>query len=453
METGRLNLLFVAYHFPPDGSSGSFRSLHFANHLQKLGVHVHALTARVESYMKDQPIDMKLLESVDEFIRIVRTPVSRPRETLLSLRNQLNNGKPPACRSPVAVDPPEGPHRKPVSKIREFKNVLTDCLALPDHHVGWLPWAVAAGLRMIRRDKIDAIYASGGPWTCFLVGAMLKTLTGLPLVTDFRDPWAANPVFLGKTNIVRCFATIMERQVVKAADLIIANTPELGQDFVARYPNLPEGMVTVIPNGFENYNFDTRPAKASQLTLLHAGDIYGARSPKNLLKAALGLVRKGKIPKDGLRIIFLGELSAGDRDSQHVLQDPIIKEIVEISPRVPYHEAIEQQKASDVLVLIQPGFPLQVPRKLYDYMAFNKPILAVTDPLGATSRLMEEADLGIVARNTAESIESSLELLYGQWKKGTLNHRNRGDLDFFLNKNLSLTLYHAFANLAYRRHA
>ena len=48
--------------------------------------------------------------------------------------------------------------------------------------------AVRAGLRLIREHSISLIYACGDPFTALMVGARLKSLTGLPLVFGFEGP-------------------------------------------------------------------------------------------------------------------------------------------------------------------------------------------------------------------------------------------------------------------------
>jgi glycosyltransferase involved in cell wall biosynthesis len=68
--------------------------------------------------------------------------------------------------------------------------------------------------------------------------------------------------------------------------------------------------------------------------------------------------------------------------------------------------------ASHVLVVIQPGTHLQVPVKLYEYMPFRKPILALA-PHGAVSDLIDGGRLGmVVPPDDPGRIEDALSRLY-----------------------------------------
>jgi two-component system nitrogen regulation sensor histidine kinase GlnL len=49
---------------------------------------------------------------------------------------------------------------------------------------------VAAARRLVVRERCEAIVASGPPWQALVVGALVARLERLPLLLDFRDPWA-----------------------------------------------------------------------------------------------------------------------------------------------------------------------------------------------------------------------------------------------------------------------
>ena len=51
----QLQILLLAYYFPPDSSSGSLRPLFLANHLREMGANVTILSAMVEDYLHEQP--------------------------------------------------------------------------------------------------------------------------------------------------------------------------------------------------------------------------------------------------------------------------------------------------------------------------------------------------------------------------------------------------------------
>ena len=442
-----MKILMIAYYFPPDSSSGSFRPMHFVRHLDEMGEEVCVLTAREEDFTSYQTKDHHLLEEIPEHVKVYRSGVFRAHDAVIKLRDTLI-GKPEKSEnnSSDVFSKEVGPGIQPQkSWFQRFKDTITDLLSTPDQDVGWLPSAVRHGRKIIKQHKIDIMFATGRPWTCLLVGAILKKLTGVPLVIDFRDPWIGNPVFLFKGKLIRTIETYMERKAVTYADAVIANTESLRQDFLNRYPRLKPERVLSIPNGFEEY-VDAPKQDRTRMTLSHTGTLI-FRNPRLLLQAAINLIERGVIQKDELHIVFLGDFVLDDAELDQTLQHPFLQNVVEILPRVPYKESMKYKEESDVLFLIQPEeFPLQVPRKLYEYMAFRKPILGITPPESATGHIISDHNLGIVVPNQIAELETALETFYTQWKeaKGELHLPPTNTSDEFSNRNLTIKLSNIF---------
>lgn len=429
----------IAYYFPPDSSSGAFRPLYFGRNLKVLGEKVFILTSREKDFLDEQPKDYDLLNDAGLFDKVFRTRVFRPRESIIGLRDYFvgadRNHKQVFRYSSMYND-----NKSLGIFYQKVKDYITDLLAVPDEHIGWLLPAAIKGKEVISNEKIDVIYATGGPWTCFLIGAVLKRITGKPLVIDYRDPWVANPTFNQKNRLARFIGSFAERELVLYADYIIANTPELRKDFIRRYPQIKDDKIVTIPNGFNDYIESKCKIDKTKLTISHAGALYFSRNPICFIQAVLNLINKNKIKKEELCINLIGGVSIEDPGLWALLGNGKIKRLINIIPRVSYHDAIEYQKNSDILLLIQPDFPLQVPRKLYEYLAFLKPILAVTEPESATARLIVGHEFGVVASNNVSEIESAILVLYEKWKNGLLEPLRDNSCDFFLNRELTVHL-------------
>jgi glycosyltransferase involved in cell wall biosynthesis len=436
-----MNILMVAYFFPPESSSGSFRPLHFARHLEESGENITVLSVREEDYWAYQPKDHQLLDQISANVEVFRTRMSHPKEAIINFRNWLLRKTPGEPEKKVAISQESeiAEDQPDTSWFQNLKDTITDLLTTPDTAVGWLPSAVRAGRKIVKAKDIDVIYATGGPWTALLIGIILKKLTGTPLVLDFRDPWVSNYEFRFKQKTIRSLSSWMERKVLATADHIVTNTEALKQDFIHRYSFLSPDTLTTIPNGFEDY-IESHESKSTTLTLTHAG-ILILRNPRRLFKAALNLIENKVIPKEEIRFVLLGGFFIDDPALDALLQHPLLENVVEILPRLPYQEALQYQHHSDVLFLIQPDiFPLQVPRKLYEYIALRKPILGITDPNGATAHVIQENDAGIVVPDQTSDLESALQTFYEQWKAGTLKPISPKKGDTFKNLNLTKKL-------------
>lgn len=427
-----MKILLIAYYFPPDSSSGAFRPLFFANHLVAAGDEVTVLSCRQDDFLREQPVDTKLLASLDARVKVVRTRVRRPREYLLGLRARWASRPSNAQRSGGA-----GVSGAVRGGLRQrAKDLLTDLITTPDPHVGWIPSCVRRGIEFVRNERPDVVVATGGPWSGLVCGMLLKRISGVPLVLDFRDPWVVNTDQAARHRIARKLSTALERRAVASADLLVANTEELRSDFLRRYPRLAPERAVVVTNGFEDYLPTSSRHAGGHFTLTHTGALYSSRNPRALLEAARNAVENGQIDPGKLKLRFLGGIATDDPAVTATMASAALARSIEVIPRTGYRESLEKMADSDVLLLYQPGFPLQVPRKLYEYMAARRPMLCVAERGSATWTLVERWSLGMACENDPHQLEHALVALYRKWRDGQLQPPADNRCDAFQNRNL-----------------
>ena len=127
-----------AYYFPPLGGIGSVRAQSFARLLPKMGWDVTVLTPRAPAYYRDQTLDV-------EGVTVVRTgslELSRIGKRLTG----SGGGDTRAAR-------PRGVRALAQRLARKY-------LYRPDAQVGWYPFAVQAGSRLLRDGTFDVIHSS-----------------------------------------------------------------------------------------------------------------------------------------------------------------------------------------------------------------------------------------------------------------------------------------------------
>jgi hypothetical protein len=419
----------------------------FANHLTELGDEVIVLTSREEDFHPEQPIDYELLKRLHPRVRLVRGPVLRPKEFMLNMRKRLFRS---VRVAPTKVEKPSAPGGMLREYFQAVKDFVTELITTPDHHAGWIVSCIQLGLKIVREQRPDVILATGGPWSGHLAGSILNYLTHVPLVLDFRDPWISNPDHMRRRSLFRKIDGWLERFVVGRADLLIANTEELREDFLCRYVGLARHRVVTITNGFEDYIFHTSLKKNNVLTLTHAGALYLSRNPRPLLEGARNALERGGIEPKNFRLLLLGGIEIEDPAIAEILMSPSLVSRVETVPRVKYEESLRAMVESDVLILYQSGFPLQIPRKLYDYMAAQKPILCIAEPGSSTWSLVERYSLGITCENNVAMLETTLMEIYARWKNSQLTQINDGRCEVFRNCNLAQCLHNQLEKIITR---
>jgi glycosyltransferase involved in cell wall biosynthesis len=266
--------------------------------------------------------------------------------------------------------------------------------------VGWVPYAVSSGLRLVRENHVEVIYSTGPPHSAHLAGLLLKNLTGLPWVADFRDPWSRQPWRDQSRNPWGYSAgSLLEAECVRRASAVILNTDRLADSFRQHYIAQPASKFQVVSNGFDPELRTTvqelldrvpDPGPDRTFRMLHAGSLYNQRS----LRPFVDLVRT--LRAEGLPVSFeqIGHCS-NEAETNAYIRECNLQDHVTIRTPVPHRQALEASAAADILVIIQPGNRLQVPGKLFEMMLFGKPVLALADD-GAASDLVRRHQLGVV---------------------------------------------------------
>jgi hypothetical protein len=387
-------VLIIAYHFPPQsGSSGHLRTLKFCRYLSENGWLPFVLTTHPRAY---EQRDASQLACIPPEVNVQRVFALDTRRHL-SLRGRYPRW-----------------------------------LALPDRWFSWILGALPAGLRTIRREKIDVIYATFPIASAVLIAWLLHRLTSKPWVVDIRDPMTEDDSPTANDDRMKWRVyRWLEKKAVQSAQRLVFNAPSAVRMYRERYPELPPERTVLILNGYDEEDFQglavpsalAVPANLGErpLRLVHMGVLYPLeRDPRPFFNAVARLKREGKIDPTRLRI----ELRASGHDATYrpQLSDLGIEDLVHLLPSLPYQQALSDAAAADGLLLFQAAScNRQIPAKAYEYLRLGRPILALTSAAGDTSELLAAAGgATIVDLADTEAIYSALPDFLAKLSQGSL---------------------------------
>jgi glycosyltransferase involved in cell wall biosynthesis len=373
-------VLVIAYSFPPVAVR-STRVVKFVKYLSRFGWRPVVLTPR-RPYAPD--MDHGLVDEVAAYpVTVYRTRSFEP----VGLIERLKGSR--------AVERVHGGGARRLARLLRW--VRVNCM-IPDYRIGWVPWAILAGWRIIRAERIDAIFVSAEPFSSLLAAVALKRLTGRPLVMDFRDEWTPWARYRDpeKLDVVIAFERWLERRLVAAAETVVTVTPVLRDDFERRYPAMP-GKFVCIRNGWDPDDFDGPPPPPGPgLTITHAGSLYRSRFPESLFTVLRALLDERPERRHRVRLRLLGTMS---EELVKELQRYPYPEIIDYRGFVSAAEARRLMRASDILLLQQEaedGIARgAAPSKLYEYLGAGRFILALAGD-GPIREIVEEMGAGVV---------------------------------------------------------
>lgn len=328
-----------------------------------------------------------------------------------------------------------------------FRNGL-----LPDRTITWLPSAVKRGWHVMKSESIDLIFVTCPPHASTLIGALLKRLTGKPLVLDFRDDWIDTPWHSSKPPLIRWLDKQLEKWVIHTADKVILVTEWSRQAFQDRYPKQPREKFVLITNGCDLNDLEILKVPQPQshtatFTIVHAGSlniskIWG-RSPAGLFKAIQKILQEQPELKTALRFEFAGDLP---EDFQKLANEMGLSEVIHGVGHLPHEEILKVMKSANLLLAINyEGWATLIPGKIYEYWAVGGPPILLLSCPGAAVNFVEEHNLGhSVDPYDVEGIQRVIVDVYEKWKSGTPMKINTDGIEAFdrkaLTKNLAQVL-------------
>lgn len=297
---------------------------------------------------------------------------------------------------------------------------LGEIIAYPDSFTGWKKSVIRLASDLIERKSFDAMISSSGPPTSNLIAKYLKDNYSIPWVADFRDLWTQNHRYL-YSNMRRSFERRLEIKTLSSADALTTVSQPLAYKLKQLHSRKD---VYTIPNGFDPLQKNPGLPLADRFTITHTGHINrGFQDPEPLFEAIGSLISDGLIDRREISIDFFGQRDYWlEKDAaKHKIGD-----IVRIFGSVSRTEAIEMQRRSHLLLLLiwndskEKGI---YTGKVFEYLAAQRPILAIGYKGSVIDNLLLETNAGIQC-SIADEIKNAVYKAYLEFKsQGTVNYR------------------------------
>ena len=386
-----MKLLLVTLYFPPAGGGGVQRPLKFASHLPALGIETHVLA----------PDDPKWMHTDAELPLPTQAWVHRARYV--------------GPRGRRIADELHG--RSGLDLALRRASTLGRRALVPDENVTWNATAIPKAISIVRSEGIDVVLTTSPPNSIHLIGAAVKKATGVAWVADLRDSIVLHPHRSneGVAAFVKEKARAgVAKLVARQADAIVAAAESIADETRAIEPR---GRVVTIANGCDFDDFaGLEYRRTDRFRLTHAGSFFGKRDPKPFLQA---LADSGL---EDVSVRFVGDFRPGDREFMEGLG---LADRVELVAYVPRRESLRLQRDSDALLLLIPDAGGRgrgiLSGKVFEYLAAERPVLAVVPPDGAAAQLISDTGAGVVAApDDVAGIRDALLELHARWRDGKL---------------------------------
>jgi glycosyltransferase involved in cell wall biosynthesis len=411
--------LYIAFYFPPCGSSSTARNIGFVSNLCKFGIEAHVIAPEIET--------------------IGKIPLTRIDN---SFENQLKDIKKTRTRTFIPTL-----FINLIMKLRlsRFLKVIFPF----EFHIFWFFPAVRSALKVIEKEKVDFIFSSSLPNTAHLIGMYLAKRTGLPWFADFQDPMAYRLGMTWFTRYSHKLIAFLEKTICKRATGIIVHSPSSRDILLESYPFLSPEKVVAITNAYDfPLQFEELPSKSlKKMRIVHSGEFYShfepdkkplAKkisekffsffdyanysadfSPHSIVPLALALKKAIQLAPEirgKVEVLHNGYIHPCD---EKFIESLGLSGLIKTTGLTSYAQSMEHIFSADLLY-----FPLAIdlkrkvnnwiPGKLPIYLSALKPILGLVQE-GDSKVILEESGLGIFG--DPSDIDSLARILLNILKK------------------------------------
>lgn len=267
-------------------------------------------------------------------------------------------------------------------------------------------------------ESFDVVFVTCGPYFTLKAMPKLKSNHGVKYILDFRDLGALNyrpklftegdqkKTSWWKKPILNWYHTKVsnrERKAVKNADGIICVSPIDKKKMQEAY-NIPDDKCIIASNGFDDIKLSSIVPNEKEKGIV--GAVFGKFMYYSRSRAEALLIGIDKQKKKGVDIKLRHIGRNYDYIDEAIVRNHIDPRAFEKVGLKEYSEGMAILGASDFFV-VEDTSPDDVGTKIYDYIYWNKPIIAATPKNIPLAKLVSSFEHGYVCE-TLEEIDAAI---------------------------------------------
>ncbi|MGL5381360.1 glycosyl transferase group 1 [Clostridium sp.] len=403
-----MKILFIACYSPLINNSASIETLQYLNNLARInGNEVHLLTV---NFPKNSVYyDEYIFSMLDKRVKLHIISGGKVFEKIMPKKN--NNVE--------ATGSDKG-------KSKGILRAIKGAIAIPDMYLNWALKASKYGIKLMEKENFDVMFSMHEPPSSHICAYRIKNkFKSLPWITYWSDPWLKDSTREGSSITRKYIEGSLEKKVILNADKFIFVTKANRDDYIKSY-NIAQEKTYLITRGYEREVYENikkeeipNLIKKDKINLVYAGEIFSKlRDVRPFISAIKKIEAENKDLYNELNILFFGNI-----DDEGAKEELKALNVVKVSNRIPYNEALAYMVNSDILLLFGNKNSKQIPAKIYDYYGCDGYILVMLgDEKDPIIQVTEGRDKCRVVLNKEDSIKNSIYDLIEKVEKGEKSH-------------------------------
>ena len=296
-------------------------------------------------------------------------------------------------------------------------------------------WAITAYLKsrtIVKNNKIQIIYSTGGAYSAHYAALLLKRTTGVKWICELHDP-LVSPAHQKSDRNSR-FMRRLESAIASNADLVWWFTQGAYSSALQRNPNLYKNGLSIVP-GANPPEARFSYKKGIKIHIAHFGSLSQDRNLVQFSTALKKLIKKNPEYKQLISLDVFG--TSLDKRSQAFITKEGLNDVVEVHGRLEYcprtkrsgrEQVSEKMQMADILLLIHgtgPGCSEYIPSKVYEYSWINRPTFCISYENSELDQFVLDRGGFVADSQNPEEIELQLTRIIQLWQADVLGSNIR----------------------------
>jgi glycosyltransferase involved in cell wall biosynthesis len=284
-------------------------------------------------------------------------------------------------------------------------------------------------------QRADVIFAQSKGSEFYPHFALLRARTGTPWVANYHDPYPISlypEPYRTRVPVITFWQERLHARVLRHCGALTFPSERLLRWVLAGPFERYREKAFVVPH-VARWAEDGHGAadtavgagngwSPGSFVLLHTGTLLSKRSPRNLIRAYRRFLEGSPERREKSRLVFVGRAHRDHENQREWIEAREHPNIEIVARRVPYNESLRLLRAAAVPVVLEASGAESpfYPGKLADYLAAEKPILALSPSESVTADLLGRDYPLLAPPDDEEGIARAIERAWAHWREGRL---------------------------------
>lgn len=401
-----MKIFILMYNFPPIGAGRGIAWSYFAKELSEY----HNVTIFTINPNENDPLYNKSKWNlISERYRVIRSDPGKfykksyVEKKNLSEKEEINKSK-------------------FKSKIRKFYHKYIKFFVFPDRMIFWNKYLTESVIDEVRvNGSPDLIISVGFPFSTHFAAVKLKNLYESKLVLDYGDPWSFNPSNETIPKRRKFIDLFFEKKILMNADYVTVTTKQTREKYLKTFPFL-DNKIQVITQGVDTSIYSQKDdkvyeKKTNEIHFFYSGLFYeDIRNPLSFIDA-IEEMTKIELRNRNIIITIAGKMEEYVLSKIESLQNKNIT--YRLLGNITLDEVVFYQKKCDCLLFFGNLGSLQLPGKIFEYLATDRPIFAICDLEDMSIDLINQYKRGTIASYNKKNIKDNFVDFLNRYSEGS----------------------------------